>query len=257
MAKRFIDTGMFDDPWFMDLNPELKCYWIYALTKCDHAGILTLNKVLAKIQIGVDSIEPIIEQMSNKICHLEGDKYIIPSFIEFQYGVLKPENRVHASVIDILNKYKNKPLISPLLGAKDKDKDKDKEKEVYSEEKRYSFDESKETPSNEEIKNIDVKYNEVNLLEDWTKCRKHFLSQPTGIKKLTHYEQTYFRNAMKIYDVEEIKEAMKCHFMQENKTIKSMYLRPSHFLEHIDKYHTAAVAKEYQLYGSNKVKTAL
>ena len=122
---------------------------------------------------------------------------------------------------------------------------------------RYSFDESKETPSNDEIKNIEVKYSEINLLEDWAKCRKHFLKQPTGIKKLTHYEQTYFNNAKKTFTVEEIKEAMKCHFMQENKTIKSMYLRPSHFLEHIEKYHTASVAKEYQLYGSDKVKTAL
>lgn len=122
---------------------------------------------------------------------------------------------------------------------------------------RYSFDESKETPSNDEIKNIEVRYSEIELLEDWTKCRSHFLKQPTGIKKLNHYEKTYFNNAKKTFTVEEIKEAMKCHFMQQNKTIKSMYLRPSHFLEHIEKYHTASIAKEYQLYGSDKVKTAL
>lgn len=61
----------------------------------------------------------------------EGQKWFISDFIEFQYGDLNPQNRAHNSVIAKLLKYgitKNKPLISPLQGAKDKEQDKDKDK---------------------------------------------------------------------------------------------------------------------------------
>jgi hypothetical protein len=39
MAKRFIDTKIWDKSWFRKLDPKDKLIWIYILTKCDHAGI--------------------------------------------------------------------------------------------------------------------------------------------------------------------------------------------------------------------------
>jgi hypothetical protein len=82
-----------------------------------------------------------LEAFSEKILPIDGgEKWVILDFIEFQYGQLKETNRVHESVINVLRKYslwheeekiiiKNKDLISPLQGVKDKDKDKDKVKD--------------------------------------------------------------------------------------------------------------------------------
>jgi hypothetical protein len=39
MAKRFIDTNIWNKAWFRKLDTNSKLIWIYILTKCDHAGI--------------------------------------------------------------------------------------------------------------------------------------------------------------------------------------------------------------------------
>lgn len=146
MAKRFIDTGMFDDPWFMDLTPELKCFWMYCLTKCDHAGVLSLNKTLARIQIGCDNVDTLLLKIGDRLVLVGENKFFIPKFIDFQYGKLNPGNRVHKSVLDSLERLENKHLISPLQGAMDKAMDKDKVK--YKE---------------KDIKDIDVVFEEFKV----------------------------------------------------------------------------------------------
>ena len=73
-------------------------------------------------------------QFKDKIIKLKDDKYFIPSFIDFQYGSLNPENRVHKSVISLLEKEgAYKLLKSSSKGAKDKEKDKDKDKDLDKE----------------------------------------------------------------------------------------------------------------------------
>lgn len=131
MAKRFTDTGKWDHAWFRKLTPAMKCAWIYVVDKCDHAGIWTADFEAMSFTIGFDFTETeFINTFQEKIKILDHDKFLIPSFIDFQYGALNPENRVHQSVISKLEKEgANKVLKSPLKGAKDKDKDKDKEKD--------------------------------------------------------------------------------------------------------------------------------
>ena len=99
---------------------------------------------------------------------INGDsKWFIRPFIEFQYGVLNPDNRVHLSIINILEKNKIKPLASPLLGAKDKDKDKVKDKDY----KKYGI------------------FNNVKLTdEELSKLKEKFpLDHITRIEKLGEY----------------------------------------------------------------------
>lgn len=142
MAKRFTDTSKWGKPFFQDLSPKLKLVWIYLCDNCDHAGIWDLNLKLLSFQIGFEVTLADLNAFGDKVS-IEGDKVLIPSFVDFQYGVLNPSNRVHQSVIMRLEKYQNKPLISPLQGAKDKDKDKDKEKKGECEgekPKRSGFD---------------------------------------------------------------------------------------------------------------------
>lgn len=129
MAKRFTATEKWDDPFFFELEPRYKLFWIYLLDKCNHAGIWDMNKRMAEFCVGEKiDWDKVIEIFDGRIKVSNKGKWFIPKFIYFQYGVLNPENRAHASVISILKSeglYKG--LISSLNGAKDKDKDKDKD----------------------------------------------------------------------------------------------------------------------------------
>lgn len=84
MSKRFIDTNMFDDSWFMDLTSEGKVGYLYFITKCDHAGILKLNKKLFEFQTGI-KWATVKEQLGNRLVTVKEDVYFMPKYIEFQY----------------------------------------------------------------------------------------------------------------------------------------------------------------------------
>lgn len=135
MAKRFIDTDLFKKPFMRSLEAPYKALWVYLLCECDHAGVWTVELDVAQLRMGMKlDAEKALEKMGGAAIAIDGgSKWFLPDFVAFQYGTLNPANRVHESVLAILSKYgididdmaKNKPLTSPLQGAKDKDKDKD------------------------------------------------------------------------------------------------------------------------------------
>lgn len=131
MAKRFTDSEKWGHAWFRKLSPKMKCVWIYLCDKCDHAGIWVSDLEALSFHVGDEvSDEEIIRAFGSRLIRVKADKYLIQSFIDFQYGPLNPANRVHQSVISRLEKEGlNKDLISPLKGAKDKDKDKEQDKD--------------------------------------------------------------------------------------------------------------------------------
>lgn len=137
MAKRFISTDVFKDPFVRGLDAPHKLLWNYLITNCSHAGIWIVDFEAAKMYLGLDydKLECRIA-FAEKIVSFDDDRqWFIPSFIVFQYGQLNPKNRAHNSVIMELERYnldigelkKNKPLITSLQGRKDMDKDKDKD----------------------------------------------------------------------------------------------------------------------------------
>lgn len=106
MAKRFIDTGLFDDGWFMDLSKEGKILWMYFLTKCDHAGMLRLNEKLCKVQTDINSIDTVIKELGNRLVTVNEHLYFIPKFIVYQYpGFPNSKARAQQSAMEILKKY--------------------------------------------------------------------------------------------------------------------------------------------------------
>lgn len=106
MGKRFIDTGIFDDDWFMDLTKDGKILWLYFITKCDHAGILRLNPKLCQLQTGIKELELIRDQLGDRIVLIGDQLYFIPKFIEYQYpGFPKSTVNQQSSAIKILEKY--------------------------------------------------------------------------------------------------------------------------------------------------------
>ena len=135
------DTDKWKKKFIRGLDSSYKLLWIYLMDDCNHAGIWDVDIDVARIRTGVIFDEDIaIQKFKGRVIPFdEGDKWFIPDFIHFQYGVLSESNRVHNSVIENLDKYSlrqyleleknkglSKGLASPLERVKDKDKDKDK-----------------------------------------------------------------------------------------------------------------------------------
>ena len=116
MAKRFLDTNLFRKRWIRELDTDMKLFWVYLLTDCDHAGIWDVDVERASFQLNVNLMEvEILETFNKKIVPFKRDKWFVPKFIEYQYGELNDNIRPHQSVIKILEKYKlHKGLINPL-----------------------------------------------------------------------------------------------------------------------------------------------
>lgn len=135
MAKRFTDTEKFKDKWYRRLTPVLKCLWEYLISECNHAGVLEIDLEAMSFHIGAEISLKDLKKFDDRIFFISDDLIFIPKFISFQYGELNPENKVHRSVLEILNKYNldpSKPLASTLLGTKDKDKESVKESDKES-----------------------------------------------------------------------------------------------------------------------------
>ncbi len=132
MSKRFTCTDKWKKRFIKNLPIEYKLLWFYILDDCDHAGIWHTDFEVASIRIGNQIDEKIaIDYFEEKICIIDnGEKWFIPSFINFQYGELKEDCKPHKSVITILKKYSlYKQFTEGMYTLKDKDKDKDKDKE--------------------------------------------------------------------------------------------------------------------------------
>lgn len=106
MAKRFIDTELFTDTWFMDLSIEAKLLWIYCLTNCDHAGVIEWNKKLIKFQVGIDDLETVTKELGKSLVIVNDQKQFIPKYFEFQYPNYPRKRFAQAdSALKILVKY--------------------------------------------------------------------------------------------------------------------------------------------------------
>ena len=150
MAKRFTATEKWDDPFFSELSACNKLIWLFLLDKCNHAGIWDVNKRLLEFSVGcaVD-LDEVLDVFGDRIEVLNGQKWFIRKFIEFQYGELNEGSRTHQSVINILKKQGvSKGYtkgIYTLKGTdtgtdKDKDKDKDTVLEHPDSEKKFPID---------------------------------------------------------------------------------------------------------------------
>lgn len=142
MSKRFTDSEKFSDTWYRKLSLLHKVIWEYLLAECNHAGILeNFDYEMMSFKIGAEVTEKDLEIFENRIVFISDDIVFIPKFIEFQYGALNPQSKVHASVLKELKKYGIDTLsIEYQKGyetLKDKDKNKDKEKDKEIDTKLY------------------------------------------------------------------------------------------------------------------------
>lgn len=108
MAKRFIDTELWQKEWFQDLSIENKLLLKYIFENCDCAGVWNSNYRLASFILGFSVTKNDITNINEKKQQFEflnnGDIFVI-DFIKFQYGTLSENCKPHKSVIEKLKKY--------------------------------------------------------------------------------------------------------------------------------------------------------
>ena len=85
MAKRFIDTNIFNDEWFCNLSHEGKLFFIYFITNCDHAGILKLNSKLCEFQLNIKSSSSVVKELGKSLIEVKPHVFFMPKYIKFQY----------------------------------------------------------------------------------------------------------------------------------------------------------------------------
>ena len=164
MSKRYHDTEIWGEDWFIALSKDYRAFWFYIKDKCDHIGIWrpnvsTFNK-LYDAQVETKKALELFNQDKERIKVLTNGRWFIIEFIPFQYGLrLNPKNRVHFSVLEALEKNEvNLTSIRGLIGVTDSLKDKDKDKDIY---KDLLHVKTKEKHLPETFKYWDNKYNSL------------------------------------------------------------------------------------------------
>lgn len=137
MAKRFTDTGKWQDLWFQELPCHYKLLWLYVLDNCDHAGIWKVNMRLASYHVGKEISEvEALEIFAGRIQNFKDGYWYLTKFVKFQYGGFKNDavgksvqkilitNNLHGATEGLARGYQ-----APKDKAKDKDKVRVKAKE--------------------------------------------------------------------------------------------------------------------------------
>lgn len=142
--KRFTATEKWSKEWYQALKPRLKCLWQFICDNADHAGVWEPNFGLASYQIGEKVTEADLSKFGARLHKLPTGKYLIVSFIEFQFGKLSPTCPAHKPVFKAMEKNRvTDTLIDTLtsrvcdtLQEKDKEEEEDKKGSAEGKENR-------------------------------------------------------------------------------------------------------------------------
>ena len=110
MAKRFIDTNYFNDPFILALKPDDKLLYIYLWTICDHAGIFEMNELEGNFKLScknyIKRISNFISNYPDKLIQLTKTHYVLMNFCKRQYpGGADSNVRQVKGAVNILNNW--------------------------------------------------------------------------------------------------------------------------------------------------------
>jgi len=130
VPKRFVDTALWDKPWFRKLPPDEKEAWRFICDKCDTVGVWEAHTEIADAFIGAKvNWEHLREACNGNIEVMKNGKWHLVDFVSFQYGELVDTNNAHRSYLSLLRKHglsgAGQGLGSPWPAPLEKEKDKD------------------------------------------------------------------------------------------------------------------------------------
>lgn len=103
MSKRFCETEIWKEDWFLVMPYEYKLFWHYMLANCDHAGVFRVNLMafcgLVEVKVTSKSALNYFNGGKQRIRIISESVWFIEDFFVFQYGhILNMNNRVHESI---------------------------------------------------------------------------------------------------------------------------------------------------------------
>jgi len=139
--KRFTDAEIWDKKWFRKLSPTGKLLWNYLKDKCDNAGVLDFDDVIASTYIGLKvSKEDALTLFGDRVVEIQEDKLYISSFCDFQYGELSEKCNPHKAIIKTLKRYdlygKTQGTLAGTLGSRVEEQEQEQEQEQKQEQEQ-------------------------------------------------------------------------------------------------------------------------
>jgi hypothetical protein len=103
MAKRFRDTEIWSEDWYISLESKYMLFWDYICDKCDYAGIIRPNKTLFEkvtgLKIDLDEFIQSVNTDKVRVEILGNGKWFLTGFIPFQYGAVLRNSNMHKNII--------------------------------------------------------------------------------------------------------------------------------------------------------------
>ena len=105
MAKRFTDTDIWDQDWFVALPNKYKLLWNYMKDKCDDCGVWRPNKeILQRIISEPLNLNEFLvftnTEEKERILVLKNGRWFLKDYFFFQYGdKFNPHSPVHRGVL--------------------------------------------------------------------------------------------------------------------------------------------------------------
>lgn len=96
------------------------------------AGVIDIDWGLASFSIGEQVCDDDLKAMGDNVMILESGKILLTGFIDFQYGKLNNDSRVHKAVLKCLHTH-GIGYPYPMDTTKEKEKEKDKDKDLKEE----------------------------------------------------------------------------------------------------------------------------
>jgi hypothetical protein len=175
MAKRFTDTSIWGEDWFLDMPNEYKLFWYYMLSNCDHSGIYKVNmRSFCSLNEVKLSSSKILEYFNNgklRIRVIQDNVWFIEDFFVYQYGeTFNTNNRVHESIKKMYEKYNiNLTSIRGLKDHKDRVIDKDKDIDKVKDKDKEKIKENKKNKEYE----INFHFVGFDIVELWDKWKDY------------------------------------------------------------------------------------
>lgn len=100
IAKRFTNTDKWDDDWFLDLPPIMKCVWEYLRDNCDGGtGFMKISFTRMSRDIkGEVSRELFDSSFSERVHWFKADELWLPGYLFEQFKNLSPTNKAHVNM---------------------------------------------------------------------------------------------------------------------------------------------------------------